>query len=136
MVSHARGCFPEEACGLLAFDRTGALRHAYCLTNADRSSRGFTVDPDDHFRALGDAEARGWELKGVFHSHPVTPAVPSGTDVAGALQSGGLHVIIGLVDTPTPQVRGWRITAGEATEESLTIVPGIASAVEEGGPCP
>jgi len=133
MISHARRCLPEEACGLLAFDGAGALRRAYCLANADHSATGFTVDPDDHFRVLGDAETRGWTVGGVFHSHPVSAATPSRTDIARSLDPTWLHVIVGLVDTDVPDVRGWRITDGEATEEPLVLVPPIASPEEKGG---
>lgn len=135
MVDHARRCMPEEACGLLAFGEDDELRLAYCLTNSEHSSVAFTVDPDDHFRALGDAEARGWRIGGVFHSHPTTPAVPSRTDVAGALDPEWLHVIIGMIATGVPEVRVWRIADGTATEQLLAPDIPIASPPEEGGAC-
>lgn len=135
MLAHARRCYPEEACGLLAFDQAGTLRTAYCLTNADHSSTAFTIDPDDHFGALTDAEARGWEIAGAFHSHPITAAEPSRTDIAGALDPRWVHVIIGHVEVASPQVRGWRIVGGRAAEEPLRVVAPVASSGEDGGAC-
>ena len=37
MIAHAIFCFPEEACGLLAFDDAGRVRMFYALTNAEHS---------------------------------------------------------------------------------------------------
>ena len=79
--AHARWCFPEEACGLLALDSSGSLRMAYCLTNAAASAERFTVHPVEHYRAIEHAERHGWHIGGDFHSHPRSPAVPSASDV-------------------------------------------------------
>jgi proteasome lid subunit RPN8/RPN11 len=67
IVTHAQYCSPYEACGLIAFDETGSPRMAYCLTNAERSRRRFTVSPQEHFGALRHAERHGWVISGVFH---------------------------------------------------------------------
>lgn len=129
MVAHARAAFPQEACGLLAVDDGGCVVHAYLLTNVDASEVSFTLDPDEHFASLTDAEARGWSLGGAFHSHPRSRAVPSGTDVVRALESEWVHVIIGHVDAVEPEVRAWWIRGGEAVEEPL-----LSSSPEE-APC-
>jgi len=130
MIDHARACLPEEACGLLAFDAAGGLREVYPLENVDHSSTAFTVDPEGHYRSLEAAEAQGWHIGGAFHSHPNSPAAPSRTDVAGALEPGWLHVIVGNAAGDSPHLRGWWISGGTVTEEPL--VPGIPSGVEEG----
>ncbi|MBT8212785.1 MAG: M67 family metallopeptidase, partial [Acidimicrobiia bacterium] len=85
MVAHARFAYPEECCGLLAVDPGGTVRMAYCLTNTRHSTRRFSVDPTEHYRALKHAESLGWELGGVFHSHPRSPAYPSPVDIAADL---------------------------------------------------
>ena len=114
IVAHARTAFPDEACGLLAVDGAGAVRMVYCLTNSDPSPTRFSVDPDEHFGALLHAEHAGWAIGGVYHSHPVSPAYPSPTDVAGALDPDWLYVIVG--PARRPQVRGFRIRNGEVCE--------------------
>ena len=124
MVAHALFCYPEEACGLLAADDRGRLRMAYCLTNADHSAKTYTLEPEEHFRALRHAEARGWHLTGVFHSHTHTPAYPSPTDVARALEPGWLYVLVSLQDRAAPAVRGFWIREGEIEEEPLAVRPG------------
>ena len=64
------------------------------------SARVYTVDPKDHLRADRDAEARGLEIIGVFHSHTHTDAYPSPTDVAQAPDPGWHYVLVSLRDTP------------------------------------
>jgi len=121
MVAHARFEFPNEACGLLAADETGALRMCYSLTNADQSPISFTVEPTEHFRAMQHAERNGWELAGVFHSHTHSEAVPSATDRRQALEPDWLYVLIGPSASDQPDVRAYRIVDGGVTEEPLGV---------------
>lgn len=108
MIAHARFCFPEEACGLLATDEAGNLRMAYATTNVDRSRVRFTVAPREHFGANKHAESQGWTIAGSFHSHPESAAFPSGRDIEGALDPEWLYVIVGLAGD-LPDVRAFRI---------------------------
>lgn len=119
IVAHAVAQYPNEACGLLALDGDGCVRRAYCLTNVDASPVAFTVDPDEHFASLTDAEGMGWSLSGSFHSHPRTAAVPSRTDVTRALEPEWVYVLVGPVEPGPPEVRAWRIRDGVATEEEV-----------------
>ncbi|MEX1208528.1 MAG: M67 family metallopeptidase [Acidimicrobiia bacterium] len=123
IVLHARAGHPNEACGLLAVDGDGRVRRAYCLDNVDRSPFSFTVDPDQHFASLIDAESNGWSLGGSFHSHPRTGAVPSQTDISRALEPDWVYLIVGLADPEIPELRGWWIRAGMAVEEPIEVVP-------------
>ena len=77
ILAHAYHCAPDECCGLLAMDPEGAIRFAYPLTNVHPSPVSYTIDPDEHIHALNHAEALGWEIGGVFHSHPGGTAAPS-----------------------------------------------------------
>ena len=124
MVAHALFCYPEEACGLLAADEEGRLRMAYCLANTDASPVTYTLDPQEHFRALRHAEANSWHLAGVFHSHTRSPARPSPTDVARALEPDWLYVLVGLEDRGDPEVRGFWIREGTVEEEPLVGTAG------------
>ena len=63
---------------------TGEVSAAYPCENADRSARTYTVDPRDYLRSMRDAESRGDEIIGVWHSHTHTDAYPSPTDVRQA----------------------------------------------------
>lgn len=113
IVVHADNSLPSEACGLLAGDGH-AIRFFYPMTNLRQSPVSYEVDPAGHIGALRHAESRGWQLVGVFHSHPASPAAPSATDVAHALEPEWLHVILG-----TDGLRAWTIVNGTATEEAV-----------------
>ena len=122
ILEHSRSELPNEACGLLAGDDSG-IRRLYCVSNADASPVSYTVDPAGHFAALSDAEENGWGLIGAFHSHVDGPAYPSPTDVAGAAEPDWTWLVVGPI-TGAPEIRAYRIVAGEIIEQELEISRG------------
>lgn len=118
MVAHARFCFPEEACGLIAVDGDALPRMVYATTNVDRSRVRFTVSPKEHFSAIRHAERSGWTIAGSFHSHPDSGAFPSAGDIEGALDPDWLYIIVGL-GNGAPDVRGFRIRDFQVAEVTL-----------------
>jgi proteasome lid subunit RPN8/RPN11 len=121
LMAHALFSHPEEACGLLASDAEGRLRMAYPLTNILHSPTNYTIEPREHYHALKHADARGWELTGVFHSHPYSAAFPSATDIRLSVDPTWLYLIVGMENIDTPVLRGFRIGSGTVTEEALTV---------------
>lgn len=117
IIRHAEMCFPNEACGLIAVDRGGKLTMAYPLTNAERSPVRFTIVPEEHFGALRHAESRGWEIGGVFHSHPDGGAVPSAVDLAQPHDPDWFHLLVGL--QPRFELRAWWISDGAPVEIAI-----------------
>lgn len=120
MIAHALFAHPREACGLLASDGNGSVRMAYCLTNTRHSRSRFSLDPTEHYRAMGHAESMGWEISGVFHSHPTSTPYPSATDISADLDPAWLNVIVSLADAP--EVRAFWIRSGNVIEEPLISV--------------
>jgi proteasome lid subunit RPN8/RPN11 len=122
MVAHCITGLPDEACGLLGGDpATGEVVRCYPTRNMAASAKLYTVDPREHLQADRDAEARGIELIGVFHSHTHTDAYPSPTDVAQAPDPGWHYVLVSLRDT-LPVVRSYSIVDGQIDEESVVVV--------------
>ena len=119
LVAHARFAYPEEACGLVAGTGSGDLEMAFCLTNRERSPYRFTVDPTEHYRSLQFAERRGWDLVGVFHSHPSSAAHPSAIDIAGALDPEWVYLLVSLQRPEAPDVRAYEIRDGVASERPI-----------------
>ncbi|MGQ0802421.1 MAG: Mov34/MPN/PAD-1 family protein [Actinomycetota bacterium] len=115
-----------EACGLLAGpvdDReepTGVVSAVYPCANAEASARSYTVDSRDLIKAMRDAESRGEQLVGVFHSHTHTDASPSPTDVDQAMEPGWVYVIVSLRDGD-PVLRAYRIRGGEIAECQVVL---------------
>lgn len=116
IVEHCLSERPNEGCGLLAIDGDRVVG-VYPTSNLDASPVSYTVPPEEHFAALTDAEARGWSLGGVFHSHPGGDARPSMTDVQRALDPGWVYLVVGLEREPV--VRGWHIAGGSLLETPL-----------------
>jgi proteasome lid subunit RPN8/RPN11 len=118
-----------EACGLLAGpvtgdeEPTGKVSAVYPCANAERSARTYTVDSRDLIKAMRDAESRGEQLVGVFHSHTHTDAYPSETDVRQAMEPGWIYVIVSLKDGD-PVLRGYRIRDEKVAEVPIVLEGG------------
>jgi proteasome lid subunit RPN8/RPN11 len=122
MVGHAYDRYPEEACGLLGGDAAvGAVSIFYPCANAAASARVYTLDPRDHLLADRDADARGLEIIGVFHSHTHTEPYPSPTDIEQAPDPTWRYVIVGL-KRGAPETRSYRIVDGQVAEEPVTTI--------------
>jgi proteasome lid subunit RPN8/RPN11 len=121
IVAHALDALPEEACGLLAA-KPGSddIDAVYPCRNAAASARVYTVEPLDHLRADRDAEDKGLEIVGVYHSHTHTDAYPSPTDVTQAPDPAWRYVIVSLKE-PEPVLRSYRIADGRVTEEGVVV---------------
>ena len=127
MVAHCYDGLPLEACGLLA-GPTGSDDAVVCYRagNVAASSRVYTLDPLDHLRADRDAEARGYQIIGVFHSHTHTDPYPSPTDVAQAPDPEWHYVIVSFRHE-VPMTRSYRIVDGKITEEPVVVAAGRIS---------
>ncbi|MGH9129352.1 MAG: Mov34/MPN/PAD-1 family protein [Acidimicrobiales bacterium] len=141
MVAHCLAGLPEEACGLLAGAPNrdpasdpasdgasngasdGVVARCYPTANAAHSARVYVVEPRDHLRADRDAESRGLEVMGVFHSHTHTDAYPSPTDVAQAPDPDWHYVLVSLRHEVTV-VRSYRIVDGKIDEEQVVLEGG------------
>ena len=130
IVAHCYSGLPDEACGLLGGPVTGALgsreatgfvSEVYPAVNADASARTYTVDGRDHLRAIRDAEARGEEIIGIWHSHTHTDPYPSPTDVRSAVDPMWIYVIVSLRDD-VPMLRAFRIRDEVIAECHVDIV--------------
>ena len=126
IVGHCYVGLPDEACGLLAGpvvsgDSTGLVSEVYPAVNADASARTYTVDGRDYLRASRDAESRGHEIVGVWHSHTHTDPYPSPTDVRSAVDPMWFYVIVSLRDD-APMLRAYRIRDEVIAETQVVIV--------------
>lgn len=120
MIEHAQAEAPLEACGLLA-GPPGRVERVYRTTNAARSPIAYRLDPQEQYDLFMDIEERGWEMVGIYHSHPGLSAYPSLTDVEQAFYPEAVYVVVSLAGTE-PVVRAFRIVDGVITEEELCIV--------------
>jgi proteasome lid subunit RPN8/RPN11 len=125
VIAHCLDGLPDEACGMLAGpmadgEATGEVSAVYPCRNADASARTYTVEPRDLLRAMRDAESRGDELVGVWHSHTHTDAYPSPTDVRQAVDPAWIYVLVSLRHGE-PALRAYRIRDGVIAEVDVVV---------------
>ena len=71
---------PYEACGVLTGTVNGStalVEKALPVTNVKRTRRSFELDPKEHYNAWNEADKSGKEIVGIYHTPPVSSAVPS-----------------------------------------------------------
>ncbi len=71
---------PYEACGVLIGTINGStalVEKALPVTNSKRTRRSFELDPKEHYNAWNEAEKNDKEIVGIYHTHPVSSAIPS-----------------------------------------------------------
>ncbi|MEJ2691361.1 MAG: M67 family metallopeptidase [Deltaproteobacteria bacterium] len=122
ITAQARKGLPHEVCGYLA-EKEGRVAAHYELSNIDTAADHFSMKPEEQFAAVKDMRGKGLKLRGVYHSHPETPARPSLEDIRLANDPEISYVIISLAATE-PAIKSFRIIKGEVTEEPIEIIEG------------
>ncbi len=118
IVAHARGHAPRECCGVIA-GRDGELTRLHRLTNLEPGVSRYLFDDEEFYKIYWGIENRGKELLAVYHSHPVTVAWPSTTDVEFAFWPEAVYLICSLQVPQEPVIRGFRIIDGQIFEVEI-----------------
>lgn len=117
MLAHCREDHPREACGVLAGHHDRPLWARRMANVADDPRTRFAFDPDEQVELYRGLDEHGLEPTVIYHSHPATAAVPSGTDRACAREARAHYVIVG-----TDGVRSWRLDGGLLVEEPVEVM--------------
>lgn len=94
---HALKERPNEACGILAGRRNGKkiMEKVYRCKNISRHPESrYTIGSEEMLHAFKDAEERGLEILGFYHSHPFAMDHPSSIDEEMAAWSEYSYVIV------------------------------------------
>lgn len=121
MVAQARAEAPIEACGILA-GSNNRVEKLYKMTNAEKRSDHFMMEPAEQFKVVKDIRSSGLEMLAIFHSHPATPTRPSAEDIRLALTLDVTYVIVSLENRDHPAVKGFLLENGRVTEVPVRIV--------------
>ena len=119
--AQARRDHPDECCGIIAA-RDGLASRLFEMENAERSPTGFTFDSAEWLRVYRDVDDADEAFLAVYHSHTMTEAYPSRTDVRWAATTPFDHWL--LVSTRSPdelELRSYRIVDGTVTEEEVRV---------------
>lgn len=83
LIDWARQSLPYEGCALMLgtwVEDQAEVKEIILEENVDHSSVQFSIDPEHLYEAYMEAERKGMEIVGIFHSHPA-PSYPSGLDL-------------------------------------------------------
>jgi proteasome lid subunit RPN8/RPN11 len=120
VVAHARRDHPDECCGVISASGERAVR-LFEMTNAERSPTGFTFDSGEWlrvYRDIDDADEVPWV---VYHSHTMTEAFPSRTDIRWSETAGFPYWLLVSTRSEEDEVHAYTITDGAVTEVALTL---------------
>ncbi|MEM9770716.1 MAG: M67 family metallopeptidase, partial [Cyanobacteria bacterium P01_D01_bin.73] len=144
--------FPRECCGILLGrlkrDKDGAaiaqVMEVHPVDNAwtsdynekfdvipgaqETAERRFTIDPRDLFRLQKLGRDRGFDIIGIYHSHPNHPAVPSDFDRTYAWANYS-YPIVAVHHGKAVDLRSWRLDqSGQFQRETIQPVPSFSVA--------
>jgi proteasome lid subunit RPN8/RPN11 len=121
MIAHAKGVYPQEACGFLA-GKDGEAKYFIAIENMDHSTVTYTMDPKQQLKAFKRISGDGLELLGIFHSHVASSADPSQTDRQMAFYPDVSYLIVSLADMNKPDLRSFKIAGDQVTAEEIRVV--------------
>jgi len=91
----------------------------YEMTNIEKSSVSYMMDPEEQFKAMKEMRKNGHKMVAIYHSHPHSPAYPSPKDISLAFYSDEIYIIIGLTDKDRPEARAFEIIDGDVIEVQI-----------------
>lgn len=125
IVAWARAGLPNEACGVLAANRTaedgGTPTRFLPMRNAAASPYRYEMDSHELLRTILELEDADQLVWGIVHSHVASRAEPSATDVGLAAYQDALYVICSLASDEAV-LRAWSIVDGRVSEVVLQPV--------------
>lgn len=124
---HGEQAYPEEGAGfLLGSDgEERAVQSIFPLVNSREDTarhNRYLITADDYLKAEMEAERRGLDLIGVFHSHPDHPDRPSEFDREWA-QPYFSYIITSVQSGKALESRSWRLVddRSQFVEEKIQI---------------
>ena len=120
IADHAFSETPQEACGLLAGTHNHIMRCIPLANISPSPATHFLMDPREQVRALKEIDVDDVEWIGVYHSHPMSPPIPSPTDIADTVDYSLLQLIVSL-EHATPQLKLWQVGATAVTPLELVF---------------
>jgi proteasome lid subunit RPN8/RPN11 len=124
ILEQSRVEYPDEACGVILgpLGKDHALR-LKPMINAAHSPTFYEFDPKDLLSLYREVDDNDEEIVVIYHSHTVTEAYPSRTDIAYAGEPGAHYVLVSTRKeiAPATEFRSYRIIDGVVTEEKVSI---------------
>ena len=119
IVKHAVERYPNQACGLVLFDAGNVAQDVEPAINMGAWPYGFKISPMSQYSAFTRSRTMGLEVGGVYHTHLVSTAVPTGRDLERPVPTTYLYLIVSLLDVNAPELRGYRLVDDHYCEIDL-----------------
>lgn len=113
IYAHATETYPFECCGFLLgnFDYGGIVRGVRPAANQNRERTDrFLISAEEFAAAQFAADDAGWDIIGIYHSHPDWPPIPSQTDMENAWEEV-FYLITSVHDRLPLNTNVWRLAA-------------------------
>ena len=123
MHKHALADFPNECVGFFygqSDDGSKTVSEYAPLTNSKEGDqrRRFEVHPLDYMKAEQYALKNQLDLLGIYHSHPLHPAIPSEHDLKQAVPYFS-YIIASVNETEIKNTTSWQLNEENQFEEEL-----------------
>lgn len=143
---HAQDCYPAECCGLMlgqivavkgqlqkqlmslyptknAWDPATTSIEEQTSQQAMTTARRYWIAPQDLFAAQKYARTQGWDIIGVYHSHPNHEAVPSECDRKWAWPQYS-YVIVAVKNGKASEFQSWMLDDQQQFQsEAVNVSP-------------
>lgn len=118
--------FPDECCGFFYGSEDGDTRHITSVMPVVNSKEGdrrrrFEISPLDYIKAENYALEHKLKLLGVYHTHPLHPAVPSHHDLVQAMPYFS-YIILSIEENRVADIRSWRLNEDKGIFEEEKII--------------
>jgi len=143
-VRQAEAGYPREICGLVVGKpgdpETYSVRQVRNVADDERPAdadgrprdarTAYLMDPMEELRVLREADARGWDVVCIYHSHPDHPAAFSVMDRERALDQAGrplwpdaLYLVLSVRQGRAVEACGfrWDAARGDFSAEPLPL---------------
>jgi proteasome lid subunit RPN8/RPN11 len=120
--------FPNEGGGFLLGEINGDVTRIIEITQVENifeteeQYHRYAMTPQDWARLEDEADERGLELVGYYHSHPDSPAIPSIYDRDHALPNF-VYIITSVMDGKAVDMKVWQLRTDRSQfdEQTLTV---------------
>ncbi|MEC7838321.1 MAG: M67 family metallopeptidase [Chloroflexota bacterium] len=122
LIEHSLIEDPNECCGYLMGKKNEVVEIFKCKNIHEAPIKRYSLDPLDQISAEKYAEENNLEILSIYHSHTLSQAYPSPTDIVNAVESGWIepnYVLISLVEKTRPIVRAFKISSDSKVEEII-----------------
>lgn len=112
-----------EVCGLIGgvwrrYPHLAEGRAVQAIPNSDpHPATRYRMEPRAQLAAMLAFEKQGWEVVGIYHSHPTGKPRPSRADLAEATYPDALY----LIGVPQGALCAWRVVGGVARAALVLI---------------